>query len=517
MSRADRIFAAVFAISLLVAPTAQAANITPTTFADDNTINGNCTLREAVRSANLNGGVDNCQTGTGADTITLAAGVYGLSVGPTGEQAAASGDLDLTDPDGLSIAGDPAGSTVDAGGIDRVFEVITPATASFDRLTIRGGANGGPGGGIETNGIGARATVTRSTVSGNSGVPRGGGLDVLGGATLTIIDSTVAANTAPGPMSEGGGINAETGAVLNVINSTVSGNSATADGGGIHVIGLTTPTVNVLSSTITANSAANGGGTFPEAGNTVNLKGSILAGNTGTASGPDCGDALNSQGNNMIGTTAGCVVTPQGTDIIGQAPGLAPLADNGGSTQTHALAANSPAIGKGPADAPAADQRGVARSAPDIGAYELTTCLGIVVNRVGSSAADILTGTGGTDGFLLLEGNDTASGLGGNDAFCGAGGNDILKGSAGNDKATGDVGKDKLIGGPGKDKLKGGAGKDSLFGNTGKDSLFGGAGKDRLNGGAGKDKLKGQGGRDSCKGGAGKDKASGCERHTKIP
>lgn len=480
MSRADRIVAAVFAISLLVAPTAQAANITPTTFADDNTVNGNCTLREAVRAANGDAAVDACPAGSGADTITLAAGVYGLSVGPTGEQAAASGDLDITDLDGLSIVGDAAGSTVDAGGVDRVFEVISPATVSFDRLTIRGGANGGAGGGIETIGIGAQSTLTRSTITGNSSAT-GGGLDVVGGASLTIIDSTVAGNVAPGVNGEGGGINAETGALLNVINSTISGNSATADGGAIHVIGLTMPTVNVLSSTVTANIAANGGGTFSEAGNTVNLRGSILAGNTGAASGPDCGDALNSQGNNLIGTTAGCVVTPQGTDIIGRAPGLAPLADNGGPTQTHALAANSPAIGKGPADAPAADQRGVARSAPDIGAYELTTCLGIVVNRVGSSAADILTGTGGTDGFLLLEGNDTASGLGGNDAFCGAGGNDILKGSAGNDKATG------------------------------------GAGKDRLNGGAGKDKLKGQGGRDSCKGGAGKDKASGCERHTKIP
>lgn len=133
MSRADRIVAAVFAISLLVAPTAQAANITPTTFADDNTVNGNCTLREAVRAANGDAAVDACPAGSGADTITLAAGVYGLSVGPTGEQAAAIGDLDITDLDGLSIVGDAAGSTVDAGGVDRVFEVISPATVSFDR------------------------------------------------------------------------------------------------------------------------------------------------------------------------------------------------------------------------------------------------------------------------------------------------------------------------------------------------------------------------------------------------
>lgn len=515
MSRVNRIVLAVFACSLVLAPVVQAAKISPTTLADDNTVNGNCTLREAVRAANADAAIDACTAGSGADTIALGPGVYGLSVGPAGEQAAASGDLDITDPDGLSIAGDPVGSTVDAGGVDRVFEVISPATASFDRLTIKGGAIGGAGGGIETIGIGAQSTLTRSTITGNSSAT-GGGLDVVGGATLTIIDSTVAGNTAPGVNGEGGGINAETGAVLNVTNSTVSGNSATADGGGIHVIGLTMPTVNVLSSTITANSAANGGGTFPEAGNTVNLKGSILAGNTGTASGPDCGDALNSQGNNLIGNTVGCIVTSQGTDIIGRAPGLAPLADNGGPTQTHALAANSPAIDKGPPDAPATDQRGVPRQ-PDIGAYEFVICNGVVVNRVGTNGDDLLTGSAAADGFLLLAGDDIADGLGGNDGLCGAGGKDSLHGGSGRDKASGDAGKDTLRGGSGKDSLKGGPGKDRLSGGPGKDKLSGGPGKDRLFGGSGKDKLKGQAGLDSCKGGAGKDKASGCERRTKFP
>ncbi len=492
--------------ALIQAPDVLAANINPTTFADDNAVNGNCTLREAIRAANANAAVDACPAGSGADTITLAAGVYGLSVGPAGEQAAAGGDLDIIDGDGLSIVGAAAGSTVDAGGVDRVFELIGPGVATFDRLSIRGGANGGAGGGIEVGG-GAQATLVRSTVSGNNS-PTGGGLDAVGPASLTVLDSTVAGNVAPGALGEGGGINAESGALLNVINSTISGNSATADGGGIRVVGLTRPTVNVVSSTITANSAANGGGTFPEAGNTVNLKGSILAGNTGTASGPDCGGALNSQGNNLIGNPGGCPVTPQLPDVIGQAPGLEPLADNGGPTQTHALLANSPAINKGSADAPPADQRGITRNGPDIGAYELVTCLGVAVNRIGTDGNDTLTGTPGADGFLLLGGNDTAFGLGGNDGLCGAAGNDRLNGGAGNDSATGNAGKDKLTGGSGKDNLSGGSGGDKLFG---------GAGKDKLKGFGGKDKLKGQGGRDICIGGGGKDKAFGCEVRKRIP
>jgi hypothetical protein len=397
-----------------------------------------------------------------------------------GDQVAASGDLDITDPAGLAIAGNPDGSTVDGGGFDRVFQVLAPATASFDRLTITGGANGGAGGGIETNGVGGGSTVTRSTITGNSS-GTGGGLDVVGNTTLAVIDTTVAGNIAPGAMGEGGGINAETGAVLNVINSTISGNTATADGGAIHVIGLTKPTVNVLSSTIAANTAANGGGTFPEAGNTVNLKASILAGNTGTVSGPDCVGPLTSQGNNLIGNASGCPMTnQQPTDIIGQNPQLGPLADNGGSTQTHALAPGSPAIDAGPPDAPPTDQRGVPRS-PDIGAYEYATCGGEVVNRVGTEGNDNLNGTSAADGILAL------------------GGKDVLKALAG---------KDGLCGGNGKDTLKGGKGNDKLNGGKGKDELNGGQGKDRLNGGKGKDR---------CNGGQGRDRGQGCERDKKIP
>jgi CSLREA domain-containing protein len=502
---------------------------------DDNTANGNCTLREAVRAANANAAVDACPSGSGVDTIALAAGNYALTLGPTGEQAAAGGDLDITDPVGVSIVGDPAGTSVDAGGVDRVFELIGPAIATFDGVSIKGGANVVGGGGVEVGNT-AQATVVHSTVSGNSATS-GGGLDVVGSSYLTVIDSTVAGNVSlGGPGEGGGGINAVTGAQLSVINSTISGNRAAFDGGGIHVIGLTRPTANVASSTITANTAANGGGTFPEAGNTVNLKGSIVAGNTGTATAPDCGGALNSQGNNLISNPAGCSVSAQPSDIVGQSAALGPLTDNGGPTQTHALLASSPAIDKGAADAPAADQRGIARSgAPDIGSYEFVACLGVPVNRIGSGGNDSLTGTTGADGFLLLGGSDTAIGLGGNDGFCGAEGNDALSGGPGNDVATGEAGKDTLRGGPGKDNLKGGtgndtlgggSGKDNLKGGTGKDSVSGGPGKDRLSGGAGKDnlfggpgkdRLKGQAGRDSCKGGSDKDKASGCEDRGKFP
>ncbi len=64
-----------------------------------------------------------------------------------------------------------------------------------------------------------------------------------------------------------------------------------------------------------------------------------------------------------------------GSNLIGINPFIGPLADNGGSTQTHALLPGSPAIDAGdPANCPTIDQRGITRpqgAGCDIGAYEV--------------------------------------------------------------------------------------------------------------------------------------------------
>ncbi|MFN7956147.1 MAG: thrombospondin type 3 repeat-containing protein [bacterium] len=73
-------------------------------------------------------------------------------------------------------------------------------------------------------------------------------------------------------------------------------------------------------------------------------------------------------------------------DLVNVDPGLAPLADNGGPTQSHALLPGSPAIDSATATAcPATDQRGVARplngdgdrmARCDRGAVEVSPCSG---------------------------------------------------------------------------------------------------------------------------------------------
>jgi hypothetical protein len=104
------------------------------------------------------------------------------------------------------------------------------------------------------------------------------------------------------------------------------------------------------------------------------------------ADGPDVFGSFLSAGNNLIGDgTGGSFVDDVLNDQVGTTaalinPRLAPLANNGGFTLTHALHAGSKAIDAGSsAAAPPTDQRGVARprdgdgngsKIADIGAFE---------------------------------------------------------------------------------------------------------------------------------------------------
>jgi len=61
-------------------PTVRAAGIIVNTTDDELNDDGDCSLREAIRAANSDSAVDACTAGRGADTITLSAGVYRLSI-----------------------------------------------------------------------------------------------------------------------------------------------------------------------------------------------------------------------------------------------------------------------------------------------------------------------------------------------------------------------------------------------------------------------------------------------------
>ncbi|MBE7552685.1 MAG: CSLREA domain-containing protein [Anaerolineales bacterium] len=405
----------LLAVIAVFVPLAQAATITVNTTADEVNNDGDCSLREAIRAANLNQVVDACPAGspTGTDTIILPAGSYELTLAGLNENDALTGDLDLKSS--LSIAGaGRANTTIDANGLDRVFHIAgISITVQISGVTLMGG-NPGPlelGGGIwlvggtltlidtritnntarqgggllvEADGASNGVTILNSRITNNT-AQTGGGL-YLTQNSATLINSFVSANTASGSItgSSGGGLRSASEGVLTLINSTVSGNKADVHGGGIHTDNEThlySVTIANNTGSVNSGSGGDGGGVSVSSNGTLTLRNSLIANNAENGGGtPDCSGTLTSEGYNLIEVTTGCVITGDTSgNITGSDPALGPLQNNGGQTFTHALLAGSLAINAGnpsgcldPNSALlTTDQRGYVRNGVcDIGAFE---------------------------------------------------------------------------------------------------------------------------------------------------
>ncbi len=425
-----------------------------------------CSLREAVIAANAS---------PGPDVIRLSKGRIELARAGAGEDAAATGDLDVTET--LTIVGKGMGRTVvDGNDLDRVFDASS-GTFVLRRLTVTGGESDN-GGGIRS--WGATLRLQDVAVTGNEAADNGGG---IAGFTVEIHRSLIARNRADysGAVDSsnstitdsllernratftGGAIALFFGTSTELRNTTVAGNTSGWNAG---AIGLDTGTVSLLNVTVVGNHtdglAGAPGGMGGGVHNTVGaftIKNSIVAGNTDGAAtkANDCSGDVTSDGNSLVFDQTGCNLTAGTGDLpAGTDPRLRPLAGNGGPTKTHALRPGSPARNAGAACL-SPDQRGVPRSlggACDIGAYELVTCFGRIVNRVGTPKRDVLRGTGGRDGLLGLGGRDRLIGKGGSDGLCGGGGRDTLEGGPGKDRLDGGPGRDVCVGGPGRDRAR---------------------------------------------------------------
>jgi uncharacterized repeat protein (TIGR01451 family) len=99
----------------------------------------------------------------------------------------------------------------------------------------------------------------------------------------------------------------------------------------------------------------------------------LVAGNTGGPASGDCMPVSAPTSDHNLSSDTSCNFNDPGSKT-GVDPQLGALADNGGPTDTRALAASSPAIDAGTnTGCPATDQRGVTRpqgSSCDIGAFE---------------------------------------------------------------------------------------------------------------------------------------------------
>jgi hypothetical protein len=384
------------------------------TVTEDLTINGNATIISGAHAFRV------------FDLGTVTVNMSNLTIA-NGNASDFGGAINMSDA--MSTAGTTltlvnvffSGNHADFGGA--IYE--PRGTLTIVNSNFSGNTAGTGGGAILEERDGSTLVVVDSIFSSNAAIEDGGALDLVSEAT--ILDSTFTANSA----AFGGAIakvvqgnlqvtdsvfdhNAATGqatswggaiylfqnvGMATLTNVTLSSNSAQNHGGGILTSVVTTKLNNVTITNNTADSDndgnGDGGGIFNDAA-TVQVQNSILAGNfdtpgnagTGTIN-PDCSGLFSSQGYNLIGRNDGCsgFVNGVNADKVGTGaspidPLLAALANNGGSTQTHALLPGSPAIdagnplppGSGGFACAADDQRGIARpqgSACDMGAFEL--------------------------------------------------------------------------------------------------------------------------------------------------
>jgi hypothetical protein len=357
---------------------------------------------------------------------------------PPGTYTLSQGALVITHS--ASISGGGARSTVVAEPVpanravsgDRVFDIQVPSggsspTVSISGLEVTGGtatpSNGYFGGDIRNAGT---LTLSDDWIT-NGSAYSGGGVGNSAGS-LTVERSLISGNHAPFGGGDSGGLEnfgcptpqcpTDEPGHLVVDDSTVTGNDARLVGG-IFSWNDDNNTLTVSNSTIAFNETTDesgGAARLPAGGGlgvgqgTERIQNSIIAGNVDVTAGhttpANCGPitsgGITSLGHNLdSGSDCGLPAS----DLSNTNPLLGSLHDNGGPTDTLALAAHSPAIDRVPAagaDCPPTDQRGVPRPQGlgcDIGAFELA-----VPARCASVAAQTPAGGGGVSVSLSCTG-----------------------------------------------------------------------------------------------------------------
>jgi hypothetical protein len=273
--------AAVAAIASLALAAPAAAKTYEVTKRSDPTPNGckkkDCSLREAVIAANNHGGTDK--------VVLPKNKTYRLTIENAdpllGEDASATGDLDVTDQLVLSHSG-KGRAKIEAKITDRVLEVLAGAPTVLKRTAIVGGdlEQGDGGAGIQSR---SDLTMRRSAVVRNhSAAAYGGGIDLLDFAGLTMVRGVVSDNSGA---NDGGGIQGAFGAIV-IKHSKLTGNTSgpLAPGGALVIASNSAPS-RIVDSTIAGNVADSFGGGIYMYGGTLSITNSTISGNTATTYG----------------------------------------------------------------------------------------------------------------------------------------------------------------------------------------------------------------------------------------
>ena len=224
------------------------------------------------------------------------------------------------------------------------------------------------GGGIYLESPSGRAPLSTTAIessaiynnhAGPSSATQAGGGIYIAGASVTLSNDTVAANSADtlGVLGHGAGIFND--GVLTIADCTISDNQGAGGGAGIYNMAS-------VPSVISTILAGNHGGDIQNAGGSLISGGSNLIGDpdgNGFVNDPDHGNPASHGNHDQTGIAAA---------------NLSPVANNGGPTWTMALQGGSPAIDADFADSTPLDQRKADRlknfgTRNDIGAFESNT------------------------------------------------------------------------------------------------------------------------------------------------
>ncbi len=267
---------------------------------------------------------------------------------------------------------------------------IEAGSVTISNSSFAGNAADEDGGAISFIGTSGTHSIRNTTFSDNTTNEDGGALfleTTFFGVNVSNLSLAVENSTFSGNTGDNGGAIHVNSVNANITNSTFSGNTARDNGGAVHMTNGTSATID--NSTIVLNragtsGAGNAGGigviAFTGGGvSALELRSTIVAGNTHNNGVANelfrNGSSVINVSNSLIQTDPTALLNGTNTgNLFGVDPLLAPLANNGGPTQTHLPAAGSSAIdaGANPTGL-TTDQRGFARLAGagvDIGAVE---------------------------------------------------------------------------------------------------------------------------------------------------
>ncbi len=398
---------------LLVAPaqivrsaqvTPTAAAIVVTTTVDDFGGGVGCSLREAIQSANTGSNFGGCTgANASANTITLPAGTYTLT-GAAGEDANASGDLDIKG--NLTINGADAKTTIiQAGtnatnGVDRVLHVFSSYTVEINDVTIRYGkapngfagasnntCNGSNGGGIyqsasstlilndcvvidNRTGDGGDGCTSASPSDGRGGL--GGGIYTIGKLELnnTRVRENVTGTGGDGPAGgnahkggDGGGIYLSSSSTATLTNSTIGynvtgdggsgGDGASGGNGGYGGIGggiySVSSDLTLIGSTVVSNTTGAGGdgGNASSGVGGAGGYGGSGAGIYGSGTMMVAVDSVISNNQTGLGGSGGSGTTPGAAGLRGNGGGFAPSNGSHATLTECTIGDNSALLGGG--------------------------------------------------------------------------------------------------------------------------------------------------------------------------